>query len=84
MAKLVYTSLKAAKPTRKSAAKKKASVTTKRVKGPDGKSLTVHTVDADSRTFGDDISYVFRQNVRKARSENKKIVGLPDRVPAKA
>lgn len=79
MAKVVYTTLKPSK-----SGKKTSSVTTKRVKGADGKALTVHTIDADSQTFGDDVSYVFRQNVRKARRENKRLVGSSDRVPAKA
>lgn len=79
MAKVTYTSLKPSK-----SGKKTGSVTTKRVKGADGKTLTVHTINADSRTFGDDLSYVFRQNVKKARRENKRLVGCSDRVPAKA
>jgi hypothetical protein len=70
MAKVVYRSLKPSKPVKRS-----ASVTTKRVRSSDGKAVTVYTIDADSHTFGDDLSYVFRQNVKKARRQNKQLLG---------
>ena len=78
MVKVVYASLKPA-----NAKAKAATVQTKRVKSREGKVVTIHTVNADSRTFGEDLSYVFRQNVKKARRENKRRTGLSDRVPAK-
>lgn len=86
MAKVVYTSLKPAKRGKGKAAKKGAastSVVSKRVTGPDGKRKTMHRVDANSPTFGEDISTVFRLNVRLARQNNKRLVGSADRVPAK-
>lgn len=78
MAKVVYTSLKGGKH-----AKKHGSVEKKRLRAPDGSIVTVHTINADSQTFGDDVSYVFRQNVRKARRLNK-ILDAAKRVAAKA
>ena len=60
----------------------KRRVPSKRVVGPDGNAITMYTVDAESETFVDDLSYVFRQNVKKARRMNKRLVGSPDRVAA--
>ena len=51
---------------------KKTSVTTKRIRSAAGSMLTVRTVDANSPTFSDDISYVFKKNVAKARRAAKK------------
>jgi hypothetical protein len=66
MTKIEYVSIKQPKPARS------PSVTTKRVRGTSGEFVTVYTVDADSRTFGDDLTYVFKQNVKKARSASKR------------
>ncbi len=77
MAKVVYASLKPSKPGRNT------SVTTKHVTTADGERLTVHTVNADSPTFGEDLSYVFKKNVAKARRENKRLLSSGDRAPAK-
>jgi hypothetical protein len=52
MAKVVYSSTKPYKPRRKG-----TSVTTKRVRGPEGQMTTIYQVDAN----GDDIGYVFAQ-----------------------
>jgi hypothetical protein len=76
MATVIYAPLKPSKS-------QKRAVATKRVRSVDGKAVTVRTLDADSRTFGDDLSYVFRQNVKRARRENKRLVEAADRVPAK-
>jgi hypothetical protein len=46
----------------------------------DGSKVTVRALDANSATFGADFLYVFKQNVRKARKENKDRFGAPDRV----
>ena len=79
MAKVVYTPIKRVKPGTRT-----GSLPKKRVRSPDGESfLTIHSVDADSPTFGDDLSDVFRENVRKARRNNKRLTGSADRVPAK-
>jgi hypothetical protein len=75
MAKVEYVKLKRSKPGRKP-----GSVTSKRVKDAQGKANTVYTVNADSRTFGTDLEYVFGQNVRRARQEYKKRFGSADRV----
>jgi hypothetical protein len=72
MARVVYAPFK-----RPKTGKKPRSVTAKRVKTANGKSVTIHTVNADSSTFGDDLTYVFRQNVKRARKANKQLAGLP-------
>ncbi len=74
MAKIVVTSLKS-KVSRRSLA---ASVTKKRVRDTDGQLKTLRTLDAGSRTFGDEFGYVFGKNVAKARRENKQIMGATD------
>ncbi len=42
------------------------TVSAKRVRDSDGQLRTVRTLDAASRTFGDDLQYVFAKNVAKA------------------
>ena len=62
-----------------------ASVGEKRVRDAEsGKLVTVRTLDGQSKTFGEDLTYVFTRNVAKARRENKQVTGVADRVPAKA
>jgi hypothetical protein len=73
MAKIVIEPLKAAKANRRP-----TSVTAKRVKAEDGRSVIFHTVSAESRTFEHDLSYVFRQNVKRARKANKQLTGSPN------
>ena len=36
-----------------------------------GKKVILRSIDSDSKTLGEDFLYVFTQNVKKARSENK-------------
>jgi hypothetical protein len=79
MAKVVYGSLKTSKPGRGG-----ASVTTKRITDAQGNRVTLYTVDAESRTLGEDLSYAFAKNVAKARRENKRLFGSADRAPAKS
>jgi hypothetical protein len=55
----------------------------KRVATADGGWETVWTVDAHSPTLDDDLLYVFRRNVAKARRENKRLLGVTDFVPPK-
>jgi hypothetical protein len=62
---------KGAAKTSRAAAKR--SVVEKRVQGPDGRYVTVLKLDADSKTFTDQLSYVFERNVAKARRQNKQI-----------
>lgn len=60
------------------------TVTQKRVRDVgSGQLLTVRTIDAHSKTLGQDLNYVFRKNVAKARRDNKAVTGVVDRVPAK-
>lgn len=60
------------------------AVTQKRVRDAGtGRLVTVLTIDAQSKTLGQDIDYVFSRNVAKARRENKAVTGVADRVPAK-
>jgi len=61
-----------------------AKVSVKVVRGIDGRKVTVRALDANSATFGSDFLYVFKQNVRKARKENKDRFGAPDSVGRKS
>jgi hypothetical protein len=81
MAKVVVLKRSAAKGT--NAAAKTPAVGEKRVRDAAGKILTVRTLDAQSKTFAKDLTYVFQKNVAKARRENKQVTGTLDRVPAK-
>lgn len=77
MAKVVYKSLNGKRPAASQAVGKK------RISGAEGGSKTVHTLDANSASFDEDLRYVFARNVAKARRENKRVVGSPDGVPRK-
>jgi hypothetical protein len=68
----------------KSAAKASTGVISKRLRASDGKVFTFRYIDANSASFGSDFDSVFRSNVRKARRDNKRIVGTPDRGVAKS
>jgi hypothetical protein len=60
------------------------AVTEKRVRdATSGQFMTVRTIDAQSKTLGKDLSYVFSKNVAKARRENKAVTGVLDRAPIK-
>ena len=82
MAKVVVKRLPSARNGRPVA--KSGSVGEKRVRDATGKVLTVRTLQAQSKTFGKDLTYVFTKNVAKARRENKEATGALDRAPAKA
>jgi hypothetical protein len=77
MTKVIYAPLNEGKPS-------PGAVKTKKVKTPDGQVITVHTVNADSRTFSTDLTYVFEKNVAKAKRENKRIMKSAGRCPGKA
>ncbi len=80
MAKVVVRKLGGSK-----ADKHAVAVVQKRVRdASSGQFLTFHTIDAQSKTFGQDLNYVFAKNVDKARRENKAVAGVRDRVPPKA
>jgi hypothetical protein len=81
MAKVVITKLKAT--TAREISAKGAAVTTKRVANGPGQFTTVRTLDSGSASFGTDFTRVFGANVKKAREENKRLTGAPDRVPGK-
>jgi len=67
----------------KRAPRKSSSVRLKTMRTKDGKSVRVVSVDANSKTFVDDLTEVFKINVRKARQENKKLFGSSDGIKAK-
>lgn len=73
--KVVVSKLNAKKSKSKS-----GSVARKRLRASDGRFVDVITLDADSRTFGNDLKYAFQKNVSKVRRENKKRFGSPDRI----
>jgi hypothetical protein len=52
----------------------------KRFKASSGKYAQVAVLDANTATFGTDLLKVFRENVARAREENMRLVGSPDRV----
>jgi hypothetical protein len=79
VAKVVYASLN----PRNGKASRESSLGKKRVMGADGRPKMVRTLDAHSRTFGDDLQMVFQENVRKARRANKRLLGSADGAPAK-
>ena len=61
------------------------TVTEQRVRDNDGKSKTLRKLDIGSKTFGEDLLYVFGKNVAAARRDNEKIIGAADLpVPASA
>lgn len=68
---------------RKRTGNKLGSVREKRLRTPDGKSVRVLSLDANSATFIDDLTTVFEKNVAKARNENKKLFGSPDGLPVR-
>ena len=54
------------------------------VRTEDGQVATIRTLDAHGDKFGVELDAVFRRNVRKARSDNKRVTGQTDFVPAKS
>jgi hypothetical protein len=62
----------------------RSSVVSKSVHKPSGERVRILSVDANSPTFGSDLSIIFERNVAKARRANKKKFGSPDRVAHKA
>jgi hypothetical protein len=53
------------------------------VRTEDGRVAQVRTLNARGDRFGDDLGVIFRKNVRKARSENKRVTGRVDFVPGR-
>jgi hypothetical protein len=60
---------------------KKALVGRKRFKASSGGYARMAVLDANDDNFGNDLLRVFRENVAKARKENKRLFGSADRVP---
>ena len=58
--------------------KKDTSIRTERWRGPDGKARVMHRIDGESPTLGKDLTWAFAQNVKRARAENRRLVGDPD------
>jgi len=50
------------------------------VRDSKGKVSQFFTVDTKSRTFENDLTFVYKRNVAKARSENTRRFGSPDGV----
>lgn len=55
--------------------RRKSSVREKILRDSEGRAIRVLSLDANSATFSDDLTLVFRRNVAKARRENKKLFG---------
>lgn len=64
----------------KKAAKKTSSLRRKTMSTAEGKAVRVVSIDANSKTFLDDLTKAFEINVRKARQENKRLFGSADGV----
>ena len=56
----------------------------KRVVNAEGKVIRIPTIDSNSPHFSSDLSRLFQKNVAKARRENKRRFGSPDRASQKA
>lgn len=63
---------------------KNGRIPEKRVVSPAGKVVRIPTIDSNSPHFASDLHRLFQRNVAKARRENKKRFGSPDRVSQKA
>lgn len=81
MAKVVITKLE--NSTARQIGAKAAGTREKNIAAGRGKAETLTTLNANSGTFGDDLTYAFGKNVAKARRENKRLTGSSDFVPAK-
>lgn len=74
MTTIVHKKLYTKETARASRAAAKRAVVEKRVQAPDGRRVTVLKLDADSKTFTDELSYVFEKNVAKARRKNRQVL----------
>ena len=68
----------------KSRKSKPASVRKTVARSASGRMMDIFTLDANSPTFNDDLTYVYRSNVAKARRENRKLFGSADGLPLSA
>jgi hypothetical protein len=69
--------------TPKRAQRRPSTVRVKTLHSAAGDKVRVLSVDANSATFGDDFLYVFKQNVKKAREENKARLGSTRGAPGR-
>jgi hypothetical protein len=65
-------------PKAKRAPSKASNVVSRRLRTEAGEVVTVYAIDTNSPTFANDFLYVFAQNVKKAREENRERFGSPD------
>jgi hypothetical protein len=75
MAKVVFRKIGARKGKSKS-----RGVTKTRAHDSTGQRMHFFTIDAQSATFKDDLTYVYQANVASARDENRKLFGSADGV----
>ena len=78
MTKIVYRSLKRTGTTQP------RSVKRRRVRDPEGRWVTLYSVDAGSPNFAAGITYIFNKNVARARAEHKRRTALPEPRSAKS
>ena len=57
---------------------RRGGVAERRVRGPNGQLAAWFIVDSDSYSLDDDLTYVFKKNVARARRENARDFGSPD------
>jgi len=60
-----------------SGATRVGSVQAKRLRNSEGKVVHVLSLDANSAAFIDDLTIVFEKNVKRARRENRQLLGSP-------
>ena len=58
--------------------RRQAAPATTSVRDSKGKLSRFFTIDVTSPTFEHDLTFVYKRNVAKARSENRKLFGSPD------
>jgi hypothetical protein len=64
--------------TPKNGARRRGAIAKRRLRGPDGKLVEQFWIDANSKTFDDDLTRVFTINVTRARQANTAAFGSPD------
>jgi hypothetical protein len=61
----------------------RTNVRTERIRRPDGSVRIMLRIDGNSPTLGSDLTYAFQQNVKRARAENRRLLGTSDFEPKK-
>jgi hypothetical protein len=62
----------------KNGARRRGALAKRRLRGPDGSTVEQFWIDANSKTFRDDLTRVFTINVTRARRANTAAFGSPD------